>query len=116
MYKGTNDEFVFTFGMGTCSFTRRANGLYICDIQSTALALVTTVFENEAHLTSRELRETREARDLQRRLGNPTDSSLCKVLSQGFITNKHVLPTHVVRATHIYGPNIECLKGRTTRK
>ena len=39
------DKFVLTSGMGASSFTRRANGLYICDIQSTTLALVITVFE-----------------------------------------------------------------------
>ena len=60
IYNGANDEFVLTFGMGTCSFTRRANGLYICDIQSTSLAVVTTVSENEAHFTSREVTEARE--------------------------------------------------------
>ena len=97
--------------MGICSFTGRSNELYICDIQSTASAMVTTVSHNEAQFTTRGVKEAREARDLQRILGNPTDSSLCKVLSQGHIISKNVLPTHVVRATEIYGPNVEGLKG-----
>ena len=60
MYDGTDDEFVLTLGMDICSFTRRANGLYTCDIQSTTLAVVTTVSKNEAQFTSRELREARD--------------------------------------------------------
>ena len=68
--------------------------------------MVTTVSHNETQFTTREVKEAREARDLQRRLGNPTDSSLCKVLLQGHITSRNVLPTHIVHATEIYGPNV----------
>ena len=82
--------------MGICSFTGRSNGLYICDIQSTASAMVTTVSYNEAQFTTREVKEAREARDLQRRLGNPTDSSLYKVLSQGHIVALYYTSTYIL--------------------
>ena len=79
-------------------------------------AMINTVASNESNYTTREIKQAKAARDLQRRLGNPTDSTLCKALSQGYIISKDVVPSDITRAHTIYGPNTEGLKGRTTKK
>ena len=78
--------------------------------------MVTTVTDNESQYSIRDVKSARLARDLQRRLGNPTDTTLSKLLSDGYIIDPTVLPGDVLRATAIYGPNVEGLKGRTTKK
>ena len=79
-------------------------------------AMINTVASNESDYTTKEIKQARVARDLQRKLGNPTDSTLCKALSQGYIISKDVVPSDIKRAHTIYGPNTEGLKGRTTKK
>ena len=91
-YNPTTDEFLLRLAFGVYSFSRRDNGLYICDVNPTPTALVTTVTENERQYTIREVKQAKAAKDLQRRLGNPTDISLFKVLSHGDIVSKDVLP------------------------
>ena len=78
--------------------------------------MINTVASNESDYTTKEIKQARVARDLQRKLGNPTDSTLCKALSQGYIISKDVVPSDIKRAHTIYGPNTEGLKGRTTKK
>ena len=118
MYNQESDEFILRFNQGVCSFTRRQNGLYVCDVlpEPHSTVMINTVASNESNYTTREIKQAKAARDLQRRLGNPTDSSLCKALSQGYIISKNVVPSDITRAHTIYGPNTEGLKGRTTKK
>ena len=117
-YSTSTDEFILSYNLGVCSFSRRENGLYVCDIpiSATRTAMVTTVTDNESQYSIRDVKSARLARDLQRRLGNPTDTTLSKLLSEGYIIDPTVLPGDVLRATAIYGPNVEGLKGRTTKK
>ena len=117
-YNCSTDEFILSYRHGVCSFSRRENGLYVCDVPASATrtAMVTTVSDNESHYSIRDVKRARSARDLQRRLGNPTDTVLGKLLSNGYIIDPTVLPGDVLRATAIYGPNVEGLKGRTTKK
>jgi hypothetical protein len=58
--------------------------------------------------------QARKARQLQRRLANPPDAKLIKALTTGSIQNTTVTAADVARATDIYGPSIEALKGRIT--
>jgi hypothetical protein len=111
-----DDSFTILHGSGNLKFTHRANGLKVHNTRATAdrTCLVTTVTGIEAQYSRREVILTREARQLQRRMANPPDAKLIKALASGTIQNTTVAPSDVTRATAIYGPSIEAIKGRTT--
>ena len=109
-----DDSFTILHQGGRIRFTHRADGLYVHDTRQAHTCLITTVAENEARYSKREVSQARDARQLQRRLANPPDAKLIKALTTGTIQNTPVTPADVVRATDIYGPSIEALKGRTT--
>lgn len=109
-----DDSFTVTYHGGQIRFAHRADGLYVHDTRQEQTCLVTTVAENEAKYSRREVNQARDARQLQRRLANPPDAKLIKALTTGTIQNTTVTPADVTRATDIYGPSIEALKGRTT--
>lgn len=99
-------------------FLRRPNGLYVADmaLDDHLSGHIATVAENEARHSKRDVTKAKLARQLQRRLGNPPDAKLKRALSLGQITHSDILPIDITRATEIYGPNLESLKGRTTYK
>jgi hypothetical protein len=109
-----DDSFTILHQGGRIRFTHRADGLYVHDTRQAHTCLIPTVAENEARYSKREVSQARDARQLQRRLANPPDAKLIKALTTGTIQNTPVTPADVVRATDIYGPSIEALKGRTT--
>ena len=111
-----DDSFTILHDSGNLKFTHRENGLYVHDTRASAdrTCLVTTVADNEALYSRREVIRAREARQLQRRMANPPDAKLIKALASGTIQNTTVTPSDVTRATAIYGPSIEAIKGRTT--
>ena len=97
------------------SITRRDNDLYVCNFAPSNV-FVSTVSDLESQYTKREVQEAQAARNLQCRLAAPTDMKLIKALSDGTIEGTTVTAEHVRRATSIYGPSLESIKGRTTRK
>ena len=109
-----DDSFTIECGGSQLRFTHRANGLYVHDTRTEQHCLVTTVTDNESKYSKREVNQAREARQLQRRMANPPDAKLIKALTSGTLQNTTVMPSDVARATDIYGPSIEALKGRTT--
>ena len=118
-HEGANpweDSFTIEHGSGQLRFTHRASGLYVHDTKAEQRCLVTTVTDNESKHSKREVAQAREARQLQRRLANPPDAKLIKALNTGTIQNATVTPADVARATAIYGPSIEAIKGRTTTR
>ena len=80
----------------------------------TQLALLPVSKYDEAVYPKRDVIKARAARQLQRRFANPLDAKLKRALSQGQITHSDVFPANATRATEIYGPGLEALKGRTT--
>ena len=114
-YENESDSFYLHYSCGQCIFTRRDNGLYVCNFGPSNV-FVSTVSDLESKYTKREVQEAQAARDLQRRLAAPPDTKLMKALSDGTIQGTTVTAEHVRRATSIYGPTLESIKGRTTRK
>jgi hypothetical protein len=84
------------------------------DTRKDRTCLITTVADNEARHSKREVNQAGGGRRLQRQLANPPDAKLIKTLTTGTIQNSAVTPADVARATDIYGPSIEALRGRTT--
>ena len=111
-----DDSFTIIHNSGNLKFTHRANGLYVHDTRARAnnTCLITTVADNEALYSRREVTLAQEARQLQRRMANPPDAKLIKAIASGTLQNTTVTPSDVTRATAIYGPSIEAIKGRTT--
>jgi len=80
------------------------------------MAAITTVTSNEQRFSKREVAQAQAARKLQQRLAFPPDSKLIRALHRGTFLDTGVLPSDVTRATDIYGPCVEALKGRTTTR
>ena len=114
-YDNTADSFSISHQGGLSIFTRRDSGLYVCNFDY-AHIFVSTVSEIESQYTKREIKESRTARDFQRRLASPPDTKMIQALNEGTIQNTTATAEHVRRATSIYGPALESIKGRTTRK
>ena len=74
-------------------------------------ALVSTVTENEALFTRREVGDARRARELSRRLGYPSLKHFIKMVKN--MENSPMRVSDVYRAARIWGPEIAYLKGTT---
>ena len=107
------------FGKGTRTFNKGTNGLYMCDFSQPAgtyVTMTTTVADHPARFTNRELAQAAQARDLQHSLANPPDAKLAGALDRGDIQGTRVTVADVRNATEIFGPNVDALKGRTTKR
>ena len=104
----------------------RKSGLYIGDITdyqpivhkvfaSIYTAYIPTTAELEALYSIREVKRSATSRRLQASLGFPPDTKLIRALRSGTFLNSDVLPEDVMRATHMWGPSIPAMKGRTVR-
>jgi hypothetical protein len=78
-------------------------------------ALPVTVDENLRSYTKREIAAAESARELQARLGYPSDKTLCEMINKG-INNSPITSYDVLRASRIFGPNVASLKGKTVTK
>ena len=107
------DTFVVTTATYKYTFFRRNGGLYVCDLAPTPNMLISTVADNAAHHTKRDIRHATAARQLQERLGNPPDGKFGQALANGNIINANVSVADIQRAHAILGPNILALQGRT---
>jgi hypothetical protein len=83
---------------------------------STVLVLpIKTVEENLRSYTKREVASAEAARELQARLGYPSDRTFSEMVDKG-ILNSPITSYDVQRATKIFGPNVANLKGKTVSK
>ena len=76
-YENDSDSFYLSHPCGQAIFTRRDNGLYVCNFGPSNV-FVSTVSDLESQYTKREVQEAQAARDLQRRLAAPPDMKLIK--------------------------------------
>ena len=115
--RGSN-MFLWNTGKRVFEF-RLKDGLYVCniaDFSGASVRVVSTVVENEAQFTKREVQAARTARRLTAQLGYISDADLIKTIQSGAIMNCPVTVQDVQRARAIYGPDIASLKGKTTWK
>ena len=103
-------------------FVEYTNGLYLLlpsanpPIKSPCqhYSCVSTVAENRAVFTCRELEAADRARELYRIIGCPSQRKFEAILDQGSILNCPVTRADAHRANIIYGPDLAYLKGKTT--
>jgi hypothetical protein len=137
---GGRDAFLLHTSTGTYRFAHR-DGLYIGDLTvkesrhghnghtgthptaTIAQTLTTSIVytaqlptttEMEKLYTTREVKRSAIARRFQAALGFPPDAKMIRATRSGTFLNSDILPEDTLRATHMWGPCISGLKGRTT--
>ena len=78
-------------------------------------AYIPTTEELEALYSIREVKRSATARRFQAAPGFPPDTKMIRALKAGTFLNSDVLPEDVARATHMWGPSILAMEGRTVR-
>ena len=112
-YGRNPDTFTVRTPLDLYTFSRRTNGLYVCDISHHRTVAVTTVADNEALFTRAEVIKAKQARNLMQRMGHPPDAKMIRALQYGNLHGTSILPADIHRATTIYGPSVAALRGRT---
>ena len=103
-------------------FIEHGNGLYLLvpsvnpttKTPSYNYSCMSTVADNRAVFTCREVEGADRARQLYRTIGRPSQRKFEAILDRGSILNCPVTKSDAQRATVIYGPNLAYLKGKTT--
>jgi hypothetical protein len=81
----------------------------------TAYTMVSTVEQQKALFSPREVRDADHARALYRKLGRPSEHEFEQILSGNLLRNCPVSVADAKRALIIYGTDVATLKGKTTR-
>ena len=90
----------------------RVGGLYAVDMEQ-RFAFASTVAERALKYTKRDLKKAEQAREIQRRLGYPSDADLAKIAGGGgAVTNVPVTAKDIARAEDIFGPDASAIKGK----
>ncbi|KAI2506455.1 Reverse transcriptase (RNA-dependent DNA polymerase) [Fragilaria crotonensis] len=77
--------------------------------------MISTVAAQKLFFSKRQVAAADTARELYRKLGRPGEAEFYSILTKNLIRNCPVTPDDARRATHIYGPDVATLKGKTTR-
>ena len=76
----------------------------------------TTVAENEAEFTRRDLKRAKLAMQLYKKIGRPGYHHFFHILDNNFLRNCPITSEDMRRAIYVYGPDVAKLKGRVTRQ
>ena len=105
-------------------FKEAKNGLYVLNVNPLKtktsvinyLSYFSSVTENKANFSKREIEGANKARKLYRHINMPGNIFFLHLVQINYFRNSPVTPDDVQRATIIYGPNSSFLKGKSTRK
>ena len=75
--------------------------------------MVTTVEQQEAKYTKKEILRAKAAKELLKRLGFPSVQTLVDMISKGVLLNNEITVADVHRAVDIYGKSLGELKGKS---
>ena len=86
-----------------------------------AIMMVQTVRQRYEGYTKKEVERAIEARKLQGRLGNPSEATFKGQVSRrptrnSLFSNCKINAADIQRARKIFGPSVECIKGKATRR
>ena len=112
----------YTYRTPLCCALLNTNGLYLLlpstncttKLPAHSYSCVTTIADNHAVFTHRELEGADRARQLYRTIRHPSQRKFETILDHGSILNCPVTKADTQRANIIYGPDLAYLKGKTT--
>ncbi len=106
-------------------FAEHASGLCVYDSSTrpkrqtrasvNAYTMVSTVAEQKKLFSRQQVAAADLARDLYRKIGRPGEAEFYLILTKNLIRNCPVTPDDARRVSHIYGPDVAALKGKTVR-
>ena len=99
-------------------FKQSNKGLYYSDLQKspTGTVLVNTVEYNKSKYSHSDYLRVFQACKLQNTIGNPSSAHFKSVISNKQLNNVAVTVKDVEAVEDIFGPSIQCLKGKTTQR
>merc|ERR1712086_156249 len=78
--------------------------------------LITTVNDNKSKISAYDFSKAKIARALQRRIGRPATKDYIHYVSTNQIPNCPITGHDIKNADFVWGPELGCLKGKTTRQ
>ena len=121
-YDSLDNVFIVTKPDGTVyKFVQAASGLYYYDLaragpnKRAGVALVETVAAKKSNYTREDYSRAIVARELQIKIGRPSVKHFIRIVSSNQLPNCPVTREDILAAEDIFGPDIGCLKGKTTR-
>ena len=84
------------------------------DVEETML--ITTVDNNKSRLSAHDFSRALLARALQRKIGRPMTKDFIRYVALNLIPNCPVTVQDIKNAEFVWGPELGCLKGKTTRQ
>jgi hypothetical protein len=112
-------KFVLKTDQGNIIVKNNGKGMPYLNLQEleakVALSFIQTVQGNMEGYTRREVKEARQARDVQAMVGHPTDREFLRMVLSGMIVDCPVTPTAVLNSNRIFSPPPEGVRGRTVR-
>ena len=108
---------------GVLKFKEVESGLYLLSSKNnltnqkiSAYSFLNLVKANKSDFTKRQLKRADLARDFRRKIGYPGYRKYFMLLETNYFRNCPLTVDDAKRALHIYGPDVESLKGKTVRK
>ena len=104
---------------GQVRFNKDEQGLPYIDLNNSsakaATELIQTVRGNYEGYTKKEVLQAKEARRGQGMIGSPSESDYKAMVSSNLIRNCDISPHDVSNARNMFGPQLEGIRGKTTR-
>jgi hypothetical protein len=92
------------------------NGLHVQESSKLEVNMLQPVDENKKFYTKRQIAEAKTARDFYAKMGTPSIKDYKLMMNSNMLRNCPITTESIDWAETIFGPDIGCLKGKTTRK